>query len=221
MSPVTSSRRSETATTATVTVRPPSTTQTIADVLEQAGAIRSQAAALRSEVDVLHDSASQVQIDALLLRVDSVAQDISRGSIDMVLAEFSDLGFSWRDVAALMGVSVPAIQKWRRGGGSTPENRQRAAKVLAICKLLTAHPFVIQDIASWLEMPLAAKSTVRPLDLLVSDRVDLLVRWAAHLDAQPKDILDEFDPEWSQREESRFEVFAASDGQPGIRFRRE
>jgi hypothetical protein len=34
-----------------------------------------------------------------------------------VLQQLADLGFAWRDIARLVKVSVPAIQKWRQGQG--------------------------------------------------------------------------------------------------------
>jgi hypothetical protein len=36
-----------------------------------------------------------------------------------LLNELAELGFAWRDIARMVGVSVPAIQKWGRGGRPT------------------------------------------------------------------------------------------------------
>jgi transcriptional regulator with XRE-family HTH domain len=217
----TAPRQAETATTAAVTVGKPSVTQTIADVVEEAGALRSRVSVLRDEVEDLHDNASQVQVDAFMVQVEDAATREARQSVDSLLNEFAEMGFSWRDVAQLIGVSVPAIQKWRRGGGVTPNHRRHIARALATCKLLEGHPFSIQDIASWLEMPIEPGVPITPLDLLGRGRIDLLLRWAGHSDARPEGVLDEIEPDWRDRYESRFEVFTAPDGQPGIRFRQE
>lgn len=33
-----------------------------------------------------------------------------------MLSDLAELGFAWRDIARLVKVSVPAVQKWRKGG---------------------------------------------------------------------------------------------------------
>lgn len=211
----------ETATSTTLTVETPSTTQTTADVVERAGVLRSRAAALRGEVEELHDNANEVHAAAFDQHMEEATAMAARRSADSLLAELGEMGFSWRDVARLVGVSVSAIQKWRQGGGIRPEHRWHVAQIVALCNLLTQRPFHIEDVASWFEMRIDSRVPVTPLDLLAEDRMDLVIRWAGHVEATAEGVLDEFDSDWRDRYRSRFEVFTAADGQPGIRMTQE
>ena len=38
----------------------------------------------------------------------------AKASVVTMLGELGDMGFAWRDLARMVGVSVPAVQKWRR-----------------------------------------------------------------------------------------------------------
>jgi hypothetical protein len=138
-----------------------------------------------------------------------------RSSARDLLQEFADLGFAWRDVARLVGVSVPAVQKWRRGEGTTGENRLEVASLLAACDLMAEH-YGIQEIASWFEMRLLSGVPVTPIVLWAGDRPDLVFDYASgHTD--PEQILTSWDPQWRDRYRSDFEVFRADDGQLSIR----
>jgi len=134
-----------------------------------------------------------------------------------MLNELADLGFAWRDLARLVGVSVPAIQKWRRGQGATGENRRKVASLLAACDMIS-QSHGIQEIASWTEMPLRDGVSVTPMDLWAGERIDLVFDFASgHVDAE--EILTAFDPDWRERYRSEFEVFEAGDGQLSIRMK--
>lgn len=211
-------RRRGTATSTEVQVHETSSTQTITDLVEEAGAVRSRVRILRDEVDELDQNASQLQISAFERELAQETVDEARRGIQGLLERLGGAGFSWREVARLVGVSVPAVHKWRAGGGSVPENRRALASLVALCNLLSRR-FLIDDVAGWVEMPLVKDIPVTGLDLLVENRVDLVLRWAAHADADPEDILDEFDPDWRETYRSEYEVYTAPDGIPGIRFR--
>jgi hypothetical protein len=73
--------------------------------------------------------------------------------------------------------------------------------LVALCNLLSTR-FLIDDVAGWLEMPLVSGVPVTGLDLLAENRIDLLLRWAGHVEANPDDILDEFDPTWRESAEA-------------------
>lgn len=132
-----------------------------------------------------------------------------------LLGELGELGFAWRDIARLLGVSVQAIQKWRRGEGVTGNNRQKIASLLAACDLIADH-YGTEEVASWFEMPLAQGAPVTPLDLWAAGQHELVFDFASNqVDAEA--ILSAADPGWRERYHSDFEVFRADDGKLAIR----
>ena len=77
---------------------------------------------------------------------------------------------------------------------------------------------MVEEIASWFEMPLSSLAPVTPIDLYADDRADLVFEFASgHTD--PEAILTQFDPDWRERYRSDFEVFEASDGNRSIRMK--
>lgn len=188
---------------------PISATQTVAAVLtEDIGYMRSQVRGLSEDTNELHQRSHYVEWNAR-------TNDRGRAGVVDMLAELADFGFAWRDIAKLVGVSVPAIQKWRKGERTTGPNRHKIASVLAACDLIMEHHGV-QEIASWFEMPLLAGVPVTPLDLWHAERSDLVFECASgHED--PAQMLTEFDPGWRDRYRSDFEAFRAADGNLSIR----
>jgi len=198
--------------TAAADIRPPPSipeTRTVTHVLtEDIGHIRQQARDLHEVTDQLHHRSHYAEWNARTSqRGHSSTQDL--------LNELAELGFAWRDIARLVGVSVPAIQKWRRGEGATGENRHRVASLLAACDLVSEH-YGIQEIASWFEMPLLRGVPLTPVDLWAGGRFDLVFDYASgHTDSDQ--VLTAWDPEWRDRYRSDFEVFRAADGRLSIR----
>lgn len=139
-----------------------------------------------------------------------------------LLGDLAEYGMAWRDVAKVVGVSVPAIQKWRRGAGMTGDNRLRLAGVVALLECLE-HRMAINSPVSWLEMPVVDDVAVTAMDMLASGRFDLVLELAADNSSLVHDrvrVLEEFDPEWREtRVDDTFEVFEASDGLMSIRVR--
>ncbi|MFD6515168.1 transcriptional regulator [Rhodococcus sp. NPDC060176] len=134
------------------------------------------------------------------------------------LNALGDLGFAWRNVAALMGVSVAAVNKWRRGEGITGPNRLKLARILALLDVLETH--MIAEPASWLEMPIHDGVNLTPIDMLVANRYDLVLEFAAYAIAggDHQTILDEFDPDWrNSLVDKNFETFVDADGIVAIR----
>ncbi len=141
----------------------------------------------------------------------------SRGKSSPVdlLRELADLGFGWRDVARLVGVSVASVQKWRRGEGMTGESRRRLASLLAACDLISEH-YEVGEVASWFEMPLTTGAPVTPMDLYAAGRHRLVFEYAGG-HTEPEKVLSEFDPDWRERYRSEFEVYRSEDGELSIR----
>jgi transcriptional regulator with XRE-family HTH domain len=141
-----------------------------------------------------------------------------RLSTTAILEELADLGFGWRDIAQLVGVSVQAIQKWRRGTATIqPDRKIKLAGLLAACDLVS-ESYHIEEIASWFEMPMLAGVPIAPLDLWAAERSDLVFDYASgHTDAE--ETLTIWDPDWRDRYQTDFEVFRAGDDQLSIRLK--
>ncbi len=142
-------------------------------------------------------------------------RDRGRAGIQEMLDGLADLGFAWRDIARLVSVSVPALQKWRRGEGTTGENRQKVAGLLAACDLVADH-YAIRDVASWFEMPIRVGTPVTPIDLWTDGHPELVFEHASGHES-PDAVLTRWDPDWRERYRSDYEVFEAGDGALAIR----
>lgn len=174
------------------------------------GEIRGFARVLREDIDHLHKSSYEEEWR-------TAAAERGKSSVASMLNEFADLGFAWRDIARMVGVSVPAVQKWRKGVKASGDSRARLASLLAACDLIALH-YMVDEIASWFEMPLVAAAPVTPIDLYAANRADLVFEFASgHVD--PEALLTEFAPDWRERYQSDFEVFVAGDGNRSIRMK--
>lgn len=203
--------RSTTAPT-TDLIDPAEPTTTIAsqvdDLVEATGSLRSTTKIQAEDSGELHQEA---------VFLDWQVRTNQRGKLapKTLLGEIADLGFAWRDVARMIGVSVPAVQKWRRAGGVTGENRRRLASLLALCDVIIKR-YLIQEVASWFEMPITSAAPVTPIDLYAEGQHRLILDHAGgHGDSEQ--ILTTYDPEWRERFRSDFEVFRDYDGEMSIR----
>ncbi len=176
----------------------------------EVGGIRSEARALHNDVDDLHKRTHENEWR-------TAAAERGKASVMSMLTELADLGFAWRDIARLVGVSVPAVQKWRKGEKASGDSRIRIASLLAACDLITSH-YLVDEIASWFEMPLSSAAPVTPITLYAAHRADLVFDFASG-HADPEALLSEFDPDWRERYRSDFEVFEAGDGNRSIRLK--
>lgn len=171
----------------------------------------------RQKTRVLHNDAEQLHQKSHYAEWGVRTSERGRSSTQEMLEELSDLGFAWRHIAALVGVSVPAVQKWRRGERTTGQNRQKVASLLAACNLVVEH-YGVQEVASWFEMPLLPGVPATPVDLWSTGRTDLVFDYASgHLG--PEQVLTIWDGQWRERYRSDFEKFRAGDGQLSIRLK--
>lgn len=206
--------------TATVTevANDQTVTRTITDLVDDVARLNSRVHVHHQDAAQLHSETRKLHTDALeeLLRKES--DGLASQPLTDLLSELADYGLAWRDIARLVSVSVPALRKWRQGEPATGENRLKVARLVGLCRLLKEHG-LIDDPASWLELPLVYDVPVSGIDLLAAARTDLLFRRALHHDADPEAILDEFEPDWRATYRGAFEVFEADDGLPGLRVR--
>lgn len=148
------------------------------------------------------------------VQLDDRSVQLAKGSVPDLLDELADAGFAWRDIARLVGVTVPAVRKWRQGEPTTGAHRKAIAQLAAFINLVREEHLVV-DVPSWLEMPLA-DSAVNGLDVYADGHFEMLLMYAAnHLNAY--ELLDQVDPKWRDKVDNRFEVFTATDGQMAIR----
>lgn len=187
---------------------PPATAQ----LIPQVSALRIETGALHSDVVDL----DRTIFDLNLRERTATFEHRSVQSLLRLLA--SDYGVGWGSMARMLGVSTPAIRKWRFGEGISPANRSAVARLAALMDMLSDH-FMIEEPASWLEIPLAA-TRYSLVDLYAAGRLDLILEYAGRRITNAEDLLDQHDPNWRDAGSLReFEVFQAADGQPAVRKR--
>lgn len=197
-------------------------TLTTAELSEWLGHLRNTSRQLREVIREVtgewHQDISTLHRQTLRREISSRTARRARTGPTELLQELADLGFSWRDLARCVGVSVPAIRKWRQGEPVSGPNRLRLAEFMAVCDLL-AENHLVTHVASWFEVPIATDVPVTPLDLYEAGRLDLVLDHGTGHISDPYHVLDDFDPNWRDTYHSDFEVFVAEDGQPSIRLR--
>jgi transcriptional regulator with XRE-family HTH domain len=196
----------------------PTSTRTISDLVEDAGHLHNRAGLHVQDATELRSATTQLHTDTVLEMLRARASSHATQALQQLLAVLDGRGLAWRDIARLVGVSVPALRKWRNGEPATGENLLKVARLVALCEVLEEQA-LITDPASWLEVPLVDDVPVTGLDLYAGKRVDLLIRHALHNEADPEELLDEFRPGWREEFRGTFEFFTAEDGMPGLRLR--
>ncbi|MFJ6984139.1 MULTISPECIES: hypothetical protein [unclassified Streptomyces] len=193
-------------------IAPVEPTTTVASQLDE---LAEEAGSLRSTSRHMVESTSELHQKVLFESWQHRTHERGKLAPRALLEEISDLGFAWRDVARMLGVSVPAVQKWRRAGGVTGENRRRLASLLALCDEITGR-YHIQEVASWFEMPVTASAPITPIDLYADGQPRLVLEHASgHGDEEA--ILTAYDPKWREHYRSDFEVYLEADGAMSIR----
>jgi ribosomal protein S12 methylthiotransferase accessory factor YcaO len=173
---------------------------------------------LHRQVGDLHLSTAGLRRRGLVDELEDRQQSVSAQSGVDLLSMVSEAGFAWRDVARLAHVSVPAVQKWRRGEGMAGGNRYQIAKVVALIEVLANH--FVNDPVSWLEMPVKDGVALSRMDLLAENRFDLVLELVSDDDnpVSAAQVLDEHNPNWrTDLVDSVFETFTATDGIVSIR----
>lgn len=187
--------------------RPTRTSQD--ELAERAGFMHTMSRDLANDAATLHHRTIEMQLRTR-------TEEAAKRAVSDLLNELADVGLAWRDIARLVGVTVPAVRKWRQGEPTTGAHRKDLAGLLAFINLLRSE-HLIMDVPSWLEMPLA-DSSMNGLDIYAAGLVEPLVMHAAgHISAEH--LLDQIDPEWRSAIQNQFEVFTAADGQAAIRLR--
>jgi hypothetical protein len=203
--------------TGTETTSPEQVTQTrtIDELVAASGYLRSRARLLGEDVAATSRRVSEIHQRAVATQLETKAQTIAKRSVGEMLAELAESGFAWRDIAALAGVSVPAVRRWRLGEPSTGPNRLAIARIVALVETLR-DDHLVSDVASWMEVPIVPEAPVTPIDLAVAGRLQDVVDIAgSHSTGEA--VLNSWQPDWRERYRSDYEVFLAPDGELGTR----
>lgn len=176
--------------------------------------LRTTADIIGNDVQELHDEVREHDL------TDRTLEKARKSVVGLLHELANDRGMGWSDIAEILGVSVSAIRKWRKGGDASPESRLKLARIAALLEVLEEKG-PIQDPAAWMEMdlPLEAGYYIRPLDLYLEGHVAALLD-IAELRKPVAQVLDEVRPGWRDSR-SDFEVFVDVDGERSIRQRDE
>jgi transcriptional regulator with XRE-family HTH domain len=176
---------------------------------------------LRTEIDLLGGEVQELHGEARELDMTDRTLEKTKKSVAGLLEELaSGRGMGWSDIAEVVGVSISAIRKWRKGGDASPDSRSKLARIAALLDVLEEKGLV-QDPAGWMEMdlPLEAGYFIRPLDLYLEGHVTALIELAEQRQTVAQ-VLDQVRPNWRESQ-SGFEVFLDVDGERSIRLRNE
>ena len=138
-----------------------------------------------------------------------------RSPRDVVVELGDELGIGQLVIGRALGVTPTAVRKWRRGEPARAEHRDQLAKFAALIAYLG--DVGLHDPASWIDIPVSADSTLKPLDLFLNRRSDLVVLLGAGA-VDPQDALDEFEPGWRNAftPDTEYEVVRLSDGSRSV-----
>ncbi len=125
----------------------------------------------------------------------------------------ADYAFAWVDLSRMIGVSVPAIRKWRLDGRITAENQSKLAYLAAFARILRDRGV---SAASWLSAPMIPGYTVAPKNLYTQERAAVLLDLACD-GRDPEQVLNSVEPDWRARYDAHgFSVARFSDGTYGV-----
>lgn len=176
---------------------------------------------LRTEVDMLGGEVQELHGEVRERDLSDRTLEKTKKSVSGLLDELaSDRGMGWSDIAEVLGVSISAVRKWRKGGDASPDKRLKLARIAALLDVLDEKG-LIRDPAAWMEMdlPLDAGYFIRPLDLYLEGHVTALIELAEQRQTVTQ-VLDQVRPNWRENR-SDFEVFLDVDGERSIRRRNE
>ena len=103
---------------------------------------------LRTKVDMLGGEVQELHSEARELDLADRTLEKAKKSVTGLLEELvGDRGMGWSDIAEILGVSISAIRKWRKGGDASPASRLNLARIATLLDVLEQKGLV-QDPAS-------------------------------------------------------------------------
>jgi hypothetical protein len=171
---------------------------------------------LRYQANDVHTDVSSLGREIYRLNLQERSSVKDKKGVASLLEALAKTGVGWAMLSRMLNVSLPAIRKWRQGQGASPENRKALAELAALIDMLDEQ-FMVEDPASWLEIPLAG-TTTSLVDVYAAGRADLILDYAGRWIATAEQLMYALDPQWRVRASSKeFETYIAADGQPAIR----
>jgi hypothetical protein len=147
--------------------------------------------------------------------IEAHVRDLLKRPLTTVLQELAETwGVAWADVARMVGVSVPALRKWRTRGGAAGDNMRRLAELTAFLRLLKE--VGVEEPASWISIPSVGGYTVTPRHLYKPGMAAAALVDLASGSIAPEEVLSELHPSWKTDYATDFEVVVAEDGMPAI-----
>lgn len=183
------------------------TLKPLSKLVEDAGYLSTKAQVVSSEADQAHED-SQIKY----WRV--TTNEMRKRPALELLETLADEGFSWRHIAQMIGVSVPAVRKWRNGSKVSPDSHLELAATTALTHIISTQ-YIVPDVASWFEIPIIKGIPITPIDLYSSNRPDLVFRLATQ-HSDPEEIMTRFNPQWREEYKSDFKAVIANDGSYSI-----
>ncbi len=167
---------------------------------------------LTGTVRILHQDVDEGRRSFRSVDLDERTSAKARHDVPSLLEELAvERGLGWSEIARLIGVSVGAIRKWRKGEGATPENRWSLARLTAFLDVVEEAELA-QEPAGWLLMRLKEAHTVTAADLYVAGHaVELLDHLLGHLSVDQ--LLDGWSPDWRDTTRSAWKIAEGPDGE--------
>ncbi|MDA8118063.1 MAG: hypothetical protein M0000_11925 [Actinomycetota bacterium] len=206
--------------TGELTVAPPpeldvSRTLTIDELIQDTHALVERAGYLRNVNSIQGDDLGEFHGQTFQVALEARTVKEAKRGHKYLLEQLSELGFGWSDIAKMLGVSVPALRRWRLGDKPTAEHLRHIATLVAFVTMIREDRLV-DDVASWMEMPLVDGVPLTSIDMYAKGQLLTVFELASeHL--TPSGALDRIEPGWREKYRSDFEVYRAEDGQPAIR----
>jgi hypothetical protein len=182
---------------------------------ERARDLAERAGHIRNHSSLVNGDAADIQHDAFRIQLDTRTAHLARQDPAELLDQLSGSGFAWRDIARMVGVSVPALRRWRAGELPNGDNRRGIAQLLAFAEIIRDDHLVFEP-ASWMEVPIVGGAPTTPIDLYAAGHLDGVFDLAAG-QCSPEAALDTADQGWREKYRSDWEIDTAEDGQPYIR----
>jgi len=149
------------------------------------------------------------------MRLDYHKSELQEADASQLLAELAGtFGLSWIDLAQLIGVTIPAIRKWRQGGSVSAENTERLRGLVAF--LRTLKDLQISDPVNWMHSRLVPEeATVTPLHLYSEENTVKLLEFASQ-GGDSTYLLNDLVPDWRARFRSEFRVSEIGPGERAV-----
>lgn len=181
---------------------------------QRASNLASQIAFLREENAALGNDIAHTHHRSFRAQLDMRIGELSQQNPQELLTYLAEQGFGWRDVARMVGVSIPALRRWRQGDRLTGAHRRAVAQLASFVQVLIEDQLVF-DPASWLEVPIVDEAPISGADFYAEGRLDLIYDLVTG-HASPEAAMDEAYPDWRGRFRTDWKVEIAEDGLPSI-----